>query len=203
MSSLNTKTDVPLQSFVSPPAGAPDDAALVGAARADPRAFRRLYDRYGTPIYRYAYARLRNQTAAQDATSDVFSRALLGLPHFRDGLFAAWLFRIAHNVVADAIRRSRPMAALDDVEFMLDGDDSPEETAVAHSEREALYQALETLPDEQRVVLELQLTGMKGEEIARALGRTHASVKMLRWRGVAGIRAWLAQQGLVQEGERS
>lgn len=203
MSWLKTEHRTLAASFVSPPAEAPDDGALVRAAREDPRAFARLYDRYATPIYRYCYARLRNPTAAQDAMSDVFFKALERLPQFRDGLFAAWLFRIAHNVVVDAVRRSHPTTSLEEVEFMLDSGDSPAESAIARSEREALFEAIETLPEEQRAVLELQLTGMKGQEIARALGRTHASVKMLRWRGVAAIKVFLSERGLLNEGERS
>src|SRR5436853_428271 len=81
---------------------ATDDLTLVTAARRDPRAFGALYERYVTPIYRYAYLRLRSVAAAEDATSQVFMNALQALPQFRDGLFIAWLYRIARNVVANA-----------------------------------------------------------------------------------------------------
>lgn len=82
-----------------------------------------------------------------------------------------------------------------------DRGDSPEEQAVAASERAAFYRAMDELPEEQRTVLEFTLAGFKGEEIARMLGKTHASVKMLRWRGMESIKAHVAGQGFLQEVE--
>jgi RNA polymerase sigma-70 factor (ECF subfamily) len=183
---------------VPPPPVEMDDRALVAAARRDPRAFGALYEKYVTPIYRYAYVRLRNEPAAQDATSQTFLKALQALPQFRDGLFIAWLYRIAHNVCADAIRRAPFTENYDALEFQLHADDSPEENALREIERAAFYRALNELPQEQRDVLEMTLGGWKGEEIARILGKTHAAVKMLRWRGMQSIKARVAEQGLLE-----
>ncbi len=180
-------------------ASAENDAALVAAARRDARAFAALYDRYVQRVYRFCYARLRNESAAQDATSQIFLKALQALPQFHDGVFAAWLFRIAHNVVADVFRRGRAHTPLDDVERYLALDDSPEEQAIAAAERAAFYRALDELSDEQRAVLELTLAGFNGKEIARMLGKTHASVKMLRWRGMESIKARVAERGFLKE----
>lgn len=176
-----------------------DDRALVAAARRDPRAFGALYEKYVTQIYRYAYVRLHNAPAAQDATSQTFLKALQALPQFRDGLFIAWLYRIAHNVCADAVRRVPVTENYDALEFQLHADDSPEQDALREIERAAFYRTLNELPDEQRNVLEMTLSGFKGEEIARVLGKTHASVKMLRWRGMETIKARVAAQGLLSE----
>ena len=90
----------------------PTDAALVAAAQADPRAFLALYERYADRIYGYCHARLGSREAAEDATSEVFTKALAAIGRYQDACFAAWLFRIAHNVVADTYRR-RPVAPLD------------------------------------------------------------------------------------------
>lgn len=174
---------------------AADDLALVAAARRDPRAFAALYERYLNPVYRFCYARLRSEPAAEDATSQVFIKALQALPQFRDGMFAAWLFRIAHNVVTDVFRRGREHTPLESVEHHIDLGDSPEEQAIAESERAAFYRAMDELPEEQRIVLEFTLAGFQGQEIARILGKTHASVKMLRWRGMESIKARIAGHG--------
>lgn len=183
-----------------PPSNASEDLALVAAARRDPRAFGALYDRYVTQIYRYSYARLRNVPAAEDATSQTFLKALQALPQFRDGMFIAWLYRIAHNVCADMVRRGGPATTdLDAMKFDLEAQDSTEEAAIHSTERAAFYRAMGELPDEQRTVLEMTASGFKGEEIARILGRTHASIKMLRWRGMEAIKARVAQQGLLSE----
>jgi hypothetical protein len=80
------------QEVCAPPATAPDDAALVAAARVDPTAFAPLYARYLPPVYRYCYRRLGTSAAAEDATSEVFVKALAALPRFRAGSFRSWLF---------------------------------------------------------------------------------------------------------------
>ncbi len=125
----------------------PDDAALVVAAQADPHAFAPLYARYVGPVYRYCAARLDSREAAEDATAEVFARVLAALARYRDGSFAAWLFRIAHNVVADL----HPLAAAGDPP---DPGRTAEEEAVAGAERAALWAALATLPDDQRATIE-------------------------------------------------
>lgn len=189
----------PTQADFSPPNGA-EDLALVAAARRDPRAFGALYDRYVTQIYRYSYSRLHNAPAAEDATSQTFLKALQALPQFRDGMFIAWLYRIAHNVCADMVRRGGPATTdLDAMEYDLIAQDSTEDAAIRSTERAAFYAAMSDLPEEQRTVIEMTASGFKGEEIARILGRTHASIKMLRWRGMEAIKLRVKQQGLVSE----
>ena len=81
------------------------DAALVAAARADPRAFGLLYERYRRPILRYCYVRLRRQKAAEAAALDVFLEAFANLRRYPGGMFAVWLYSIAGHVVADYHRR--------------------------------------------------------------------------------------------------
>lgn len=175
-----------------------DDRALVAAARRDARAFGALYERYARRIYRYAYVRLHNVPAAEDATSQTFLKALQALSQFRDGMFIAWLYRIAHNVVADMVRRAPVTTDFDAMEFELHAEDSTEDAAIRATERAAFYRAMEQLPDEQRNVLEMTLSGFKGEEIAQILGKTHAAVKMLRWRGMEGIKTGVAGEGSWQ-----
>src|SRR3712207_45846 len=93
-----------------------DDATLVAAARAEPARFALLYERYVGPIYRYCYVQLGNQAAAEDATSEVFLKALAALPRFRGGSLPGWLLQIARNTVIDARRRRRPVAPIEDAD---------------------------------------------------------------------------------------
>jgi RNA polymerase sigma-70 factor (ECF subfamily) len=173
--------------------GEPGDTALVRSAQADPRAFAVLYDRYFGPVYRYCYVRLGERPAAEDATSEVFLKALAGLDAYRDGRFAAWIFRIAHNVVVDAYRRRRPVAPLDALDEWPDGEPTPEEASIARAERELLRAALAELPDDQRAAVELHLAGWSGEQIASALGRSAPAIRMLRFRALARLRRRLGE----------
>jgi RNA polymerase sigma-70 factor (ECF subfamily) len=80
------------------------DAGLVAAAKADPRAFGLLYERYREPIYRYCFNRLRRRAAAEEATTDVFLEAFANLRRYPGGPFATWLYTIAAQVVAGCHR---------------------------------------------------------------------------------------------------
>lgn len=179
-----------------------DDAVLVAAARANPEAFTYLYRRYANLVYRFCDLRLGSREAAEDATSEVFLKALAGLDSFRGGLFAGWLFRIAHNVVIDAYRRRRhervsvPFESVTDV---MDREPLPDEHAISRSDLEAVRRAVRSLPDDQRTVLELQITGLSTEEIAAALARSPNAVRILRYRALGRLRDVLADGGIMPE----
>jgi len=85
--------------------GASDpDLEAVGAAQRDSAAFAALYRRYLDAVYSYAFYQLGDHHDAEDATARTFMAALRGLGSFRNegASFRAWLFRIAHNTVANA-----------------------------------------------------------------------------------------------------
>src|SRR5437879_12141713 len=64
----------------------------------------------------FGYSRVREQTAAEDVTSEVFMKALKAMPRYQDTgrPFAAWLYQIAVNAIADRYRTLRPAQTLDD-----------------------------------------------------------------------------------------
>lgn len=80
-----------------------DESWLVLQARQEPAAFGVLYERYIDRIYAYIYHRVGNSQDTEDLTARTFYRALDKLDTYEDrGLpFSAWLFRIAHNLVAN------------------------------------------------------------------------------------------------------
>jgi RNA polymerase sigma-70 factor (ECF subfamily) len=177
------------------------DAELVAAAQRDPAAFAPLYVRYSDAIYRYCARRLGDPEAAADATATVFVRALAALPRFRERSFRAWLFRIAHNEVIDAYRRSahRRHAPLDSIVGLQAASPTPEEVALAGDEWATLTRLLATLPEGQRRVVELRLAGLSGEEIAFALGRSQSAVKMLQFRAVKALRAVFSELAIAED----
>jgi len=164
---------------------------LVAGAQADPHAFAPIYQRYVSAIYRYCYLRLGSREAAEDATSEVFLKALGNLRRYQKGAFAAWLYRIARNVVIDAYRRRRPTAMWVTAEHV-DPAPSPEESAEAQVESEVLRAALARLPKNERAAIELQLAGWPGAQIAGALGKSVGAVKMLRYRAIGRLRRLLS-----------
>ena len=61
-----------------------DEKELVERAKRDPAAFGELYDRHFLQIYRFVYSRVRDQTVAEDVTSEVFMKALKSIGRYQD-----------------------------------------------------------------------------------------------------------------------
>lgn len=176
------------------------EALLISLAQHDPVAFAPLYEAYFDAIYRYCYLRLGTSDAAEDAASLVFINALAALPHFRPtertGSFRAWLFAIAHNVVANQYRRHsrQRLTILADAQDVPDAAPSPEDVVVAAEARQSVHDVLSGLTDEQRRVVELRLAGLTDAEIARVLGRRHGAVRATQYRAVLRLRALLGRE---------
>jgi len=177
-------TTAPHPADPSPDSSEASVDVLVGRAQRDPAAFAALYDRYFDQIYRYCSYRLDDWSAAEDAASTVFANALTALPRYRAGSFRSWLFTIAHHTVANHHRARRPDRPIDTAMDTADAAPAPDDLAVAADDRRALRGALTQLTPDQRHVVELRLAGLRGPEIAVALGRSHAAVKMLQLRAI-------------------
>lgn len=169
------------------------DTILAAAARLDRRAFTPLYERYVAAIYRYCYYRLGSREAAEDATSQVFTRALTAISRFQTerGSFRSWLFVIAHNTVVDAHRQQRAATSLTWIDPPSPAS-GPEQDAIATQEREELTTLMAGIPTAQRQVLELRLSGLTSPEVATVLGISPTAVRSLQFRAVAALRAQLA-----------
>ena len=163
----------------------PDERTLIEAARANPARFVDLYDRHFHRVYGYVIRRTGNRAEAEDITSEVFERALTNLSRFewRGVPFAAWLYRIAANALADRRRET----ARDSDESPPDVPDGREPDEIER--RAILFQLVERLPDLQRQVIEMRFVDGKSiREIAAALGRSDGAVKQLQLRALENLR---------------
>jgi len=174
----------------------------VERARRDRRAFALLYRGYVAPVYGYCYHRLGSREAAEDATSLVFAKALTALPGHHGGSFRAWLFGIAHHVVADALRARAPDESLDAATVIVDASPSPEELVLVDEDRRVLRQLLAQLPSDQRHIVDLRLAGLTNVEIAQALGRSRGAIDVAYHRAVVRLRSLLGDAAGPQEGHR-
>src|SRR5215218_11501633 len=170
----------------------PPTAAALDRVHPQSATFALLYGEFFDPIYWYCRSRLGDASAAEDAASTVFIRALAAGPRYDDPSLRSWLFTIAHNVVANAFRAARPEASLESAWDVPDPVSLLEDAIVAGDERDRLLDALRQLPEDQRRVVELRMGGLTGPEIAHLLNRSHGAVKMLQLRAYAGLRELLA-----------
>ncbi len=178
---------------------AADDRALIERAKTDPVAFGELYERYLGKIYNYVYYRTGNAHDAEDLTARVFFRALRRLPEYTDrGLpFSAWLYRIAHNLVANWHRDQsrRKLVPLDDTIVNGIQSEAPEYAAESSEERDLLLSMIRSLPVERQQLLILKFVEqLSNAEIGAVMNRSEGAIKSLYHRTLVGLRFDLEQR---------
>ena len=153
------------------------DAELVARARANPREFLGLYDRYFDRVLGYARLRVADAATCEDVTSRVFTTALAQLGRFRgEGSFAGWLFQIARNTVRDEQRR-RPTESL--AEERPTEDPTPEERVLQRERAQELRALIRLLRPEHQHLLALRYGADLGyDEIGAILGTAPATVRV-------------------------
>lgn len=175
-----------------PPSQAIDERLLVEAARADVSKFDALYDLHFARVYLFIVSRVHDRAAAEDLTSEVFHRALANLSTYewRGTSFAAWLFRIASNAIADQYKRANRERSCD-----ADTLGSPTRADISSREMESvereafLFRLFEKLPEiQRRVVCERFIEERSIKEIAQRLSKTEGAVKQLQFRALQTLR---------------
>jgi len=172
---------------------APDEPALIQRAKTDPEAFGELYERYVDRIYKYVYYRTGNVADAEDLTARIFERAMNHIANYQDqGVpFSAWLYRIAHNLVANWHRdhSRRTFLALDDVSQLTMTDHGPEFVAQLMEDKEALRESISRLPVDRQELLMLKfIERLSNAEIGEIMGRSEGAIKSLYHRTLLSLR---------------
>ncbi len=166
---------------------------LVERAKAgESEAFGELFDHFHGPVFRQLLAQTRSRALAEDLTSETFFRALRAVHGFAlpSRLFGPWLRRIARNLAADHFKSSRTRLEFvtGDLSFYEGVVDGPEDLLVESLDHEALRQALERLPVNQRRAIALRfLRQLSITETAAELGCTEGAAKQLQWRGLRNL----------------
>jgi len=168
-----------------------DERLLIEAAQQDPARFAELYELNFERVYAYAVRRVGDRAEAEDVTAEVFHQALANLKRFewRGIPFAAWLFRIAANLISD--RRHHAGREVADESQIESAQVSPAE--IEEVERRAtLFRLVSTLPEEQRRVVALRFVEQKSiKEVASEVGKSEGAVKQLQFRALSNLKARL------------
>ncbi|MBE7500628.1 MAG: RNA polymerase sigma factor [Verrucomicrobiales bacterium] len=158
------------------------------AARAYREAFERLLEVYQERVFRLAVSMLRNETAAEDVTQDIFLKVWKALPGYQGAAaLSTWLYAIARNTCLTELKRRshRPTVSLDAPEFDGAGESLPAlQTTDPEGGVELDVQALLVrLPEKYRRVVTLFYLEQKSyEEVAALLGLPLGTVKTFLFR---------------------
>jgi RNA polymerase sigma-70 factor, ECF subfamily len=180
-----------------------DDEALDRAIQGDPEAFSVLYERYVKRIYNYVFYRTGNPYDAEDLTERVFHRAFGHIQTYnnRGVPFSAWLYRIAHNLVANWHRDNsrRKEVPLEDRTTLNIHRTHPEIELVQNQEKEILLKAIRALPeDRQQLIILKFVEHLSNQEVAVIMGRSEGAIKSLYHRTLLTLRDELAKIGFVE-----
>lgn len=185
--------------------GYTDPRLVLRAQQGDQGALAILYECFFDRIYRYVLARIGSVPDAEDLTEEVFIRMFRSLGNFRPQVgsqsvgFAAWLFKIARNLVIDRARQENYRQA----QLFLMRNSLPRSEAVdAELDRrwnhQDLAEAVAKLTSTQRDVITLRFAaGLSLAETATVLGKQVGNVKVLQHNALASLRRLLEPESLA------
>lgn len=162
-----------------------EEEILINKSRTDPEAFGLLYERYVDKIFNYVYFRVGSTDDAQDLTAKVFFKALKSISSYRYmGLpFSAWLYRIAHNLVANYHRDRSKMVEIS-IENLTITDTSkasaPEVQLSKQQDNAYLLKLINDLsPQKKELIILKFVQRLSNEEIGQIFGKTEGAIKSL------------------------
>jgi len=151
-----------------------------------------LYEEYYDRIVRYIFVRIGDQSEAENLGGDVFLRALRSLDSYRGRKeqMRAWLFKVAHNLVVDYVRKmsKRKHVSIDEMEIP-DDRLNIDEIVEKKLEVERLSIALKQLTPAQREVISLRFfSGLSSAEVGKMLGKSSGAVREMQRAAVETLR---------------
>lgn len=159
------------------------------AKQDDEKAKAVLIEYFYPRIYTYIFYKVNNKEDAEDLTQTVFLKMVKSLEN-QKGVFTAWLYKIASNLVIDFYRRRSfrnkvPFDEKPQKRFNNSSDDSLEKILM----KEQFKKVLTKITDEQREVIILKfIQGYKNDEIARMIRKSIGAVKSLQFRALETLK---------------
>jgi RNA polymerase sigma-70 factor, ECF subfamily len=175
------------------------DAELVARLKAnDDEAYREVVARYGDPLYGYIYSITGNHHISEDVIGETYLRMVekIDTYTFYGVPFKAWLYRIAHNLAINALKRARRGAGDTALEHATATADDPATMLDTRLDAEELRQALTELTEEQQQVVLLRFVeGQSSGEVAKALEKTENAIKQMQFRALRSLGRLLTSRG--------
>jgi RNA polymerase sigma-70 factor, ECF subfamily len=175
-----------------------DEALLEAVARSDEEALGELYDRFGRIAYGLALRILRDPALAEDAVQEAFLQAWRSAGGYEPERAQAstWLLTFVHRRAVDIVRREERRRGEPSEALPEPVGPGADETALAHSRREVVRDALRRLPREQREAIELAYYGgLTQTELAERLDQPLGTIKSRMFSGLKRLHTLLVEAG--------
>ena len=173
--------------------------AIKQCQQGDTESFGLLYDIYIKKIYDFVYYKTNHKETTEDIVSLVFIKAINNINNFKinKGTFQAWLYQIARNTVIDHYRTKKQADNIDDYWGLGDKSDIARDTELK-IKLEAVDRYLEKLDSRQREIIIMRVwQGMSYKEIAEAVGKSEASLKMQFSRAINKLRKEMPLEAMI------
>lgn len=175
-----------------------DEELMTLYSGGDYSAFEALYQRHRSPLMRYLLRQLHNQAIAEELFQEIWVKVINARERYQaSALFRTYLYHIAHNVLIDHYRKSKPDAKIFDdpqgvEEQVADTRGEPERKLAGQNKVEALLEMIAALPQEQRETFLLKEdAGLSVAEIATATNSRAETVKSRLRYAMAKLRGGL------------
>lgn len=177
------------------------EALVALVQEGDSDAFAKLYDILINPIYRYVYFKV-NSNDAEDLVETVFLKVWENIRQYspKKKSFAAWVFKIAHNLVVDYYRGLTDKS-VDGLSFDIP-DQTREHNPIKTTQRlldsELLKIALSKINSKYRDIIVYKfINELSNQEVAEILGKSEGSLRILQFRALKALKVALNELGIT------
>jgi RNA polymerase sigma-70 factor (ECF subfamily) len=165
------------------------------AISGDVEAFGELYTNHVTKIYRYIYYNVHDKEHAEDITQEVFLKAwkAIGSCRGKEKTFSSWLYRIAHNLIIDKLRKSQKQPSRE-AELPEDIRDTSDRMEISLEQRDLLKVIDVLSPNQRQVIVMKFIEEMDNREIAETMGKSTGAIRILQMRALETLRKTLGKE---------
>ena len=165
------------------------------AISGDVEAFGELYTNHVTKIYRYVYYNVHDKGHAEDITQEVFLKAwkAIGSCKGKEKTFSSWLYRIAHNLIVDKLRKSQKQSSRE-AELTEDIRDTSDRMEISLEQRDLLKVIDVLSPNQKQVIVMKFIEEMDNREIAETMGKSTGAIRILQMRALETLRNTLGKE---------
>lgn len=179
---------------------------MVRIQNGDHQAFSILVHRHTDKFFGTAYRLCQHVQEAEDIVQEAFIKLWQAPDKYdsnRGAKFTTWFYRVVSNLALDTLRKRKPAKGSEVLDRLVEQGDSQEQSLQNLEEQELLEQAIEALPERQKLALNLCVyDGLSQKDAAEVMEINVKALESLLSRAKSGLRDTLTRQGIIKEQER-